>query len=215
MRCSTIAWMLGLAACVPLAAHAQVYRCTSSNGSVAYQDRPCAGGQAQQVMDVASHPPPGYVPPPVATALPPPVADDRPPPAYLPPPPAPLPVMYACVGAVNGKHYLARRPPPPYLAPLGVMGYPPQSLARAYGPRGGAGPSAPELAKPRIGGPSVASAMTEVEDACRPAPKAEVCAYVRRQYDENDHALRLAMRSEQPALERRERELSDQLRHCR
>jgi hypothetical protein len=218
MRRTNAAWVLGLGALlvtgVPIAAHAQVYRCTTANGSVAFQDKPCASGQQQKVMDVPGKSPPGYVPPPVATALPEPIASAFPAPVYVPPP-APLPVMYACVGAVNGKHYLARLPPAPYLAPLGVMGYPPQSLSHAYGPHGGAGASAPELSKTRIGGPRIATGMTEVEDYCLPATQAEVCAYVQKQYDENEHALHLAMRSEQPPLARRAHELEDQLRNCR
>lgn len=215
MRGLIAVWIFVLVVCVPIVARAQVYRCTTSNGNVAFQDKPCANGQRQKMIDVPSQSPPGYVPPPVATSLPP-VASALPPPAYVPPPPAPLPVMYACVGAVNGKHYLARTPPAPYLAPLGVMGYPPRSLSQTYGAPGGAGMSAPELApKPRIGGPRIATGMTQVQDYCLPATQAQVCAFVQKQYDENDHALHLAMRSEQPPLEQRERELRDQLRNCR
>jgi hypothetical protein len=123
--------------------------------------------------------------------------------------------MYACVGAVNGKHYLTRSPPPPYLAPLGAMGYPPQSLSQAYGAPGGAGMSAPEFAHPRIGGPPIAAGMTEVQDYCQPASNAEVCRFVQKQYDANHRKLRMAMPSEAPPLEQRERQLQDQLRNCR
>ena len=122
--------------------------------------------------------------------------------------------MYACVGAVNGKHYLARTPPPPYLAPLGVMGYPSQGLSRADG-RGGASMSAPEGAPPgRVRHHSAAGAMTEVQDQCVPAPPSAVCHYVQKQYDANRHALNLAMPHEAPPLEARERKLSAQLRNC-
>ena len=195
-------------------AHAQVYRCTAANGSVGYQDHACAVGQRQAIIDVPSHAPPGHVPPPAATA-PEVVASAPPPPAYLPPPPSPLPAMYECVGAVNGKQYLTSSPPPPYLAPLGVMGYPPQSLSQAYGASGGAGMSAPELSKPRVGGPRIAAGMTEVQDYCVPATQAQVCGYVQREYDENHRKLRMAMPHEQPPLEQREQALQDQLRNCR
>lgn len=210
--------LLGLAAlwlAAPLVAHAQVFECTAANGAVSYQDHACARGQKQKVLNLPSHAPPGYVPPAPATSPPPPDSSGLPPPqAYVPP--APLPVMYACVGAVNGKHYLTRHPPPPYLAPLGVMGYPPQSLSQAYGAPGGAGASAPEIApKPRIGGPSIAAGMIEVRDFCMPAPEAEVCAYVQREYDENDQKLRMAMPHEQPPYAKREQQLQDQLRNCR
>lgn len=204
-----------LFACIPFAVRAQVYRCTARDGSIAYQDRPCARGEQQKVVDVSSRPPPGHVPPPVASMAPPiasaPAVMS---PAYVPPPP--LPDLYACVGAVNGKHYLTRNPPPPYLAPLGVMGYPPQTLSQAYGAPGGAGMSAPEGApKPRVGGPPIAAGMTEVQDACAPASHAEVCGFVQREYDENHRKLRMAMPHEQPPFEQRERELQDQLRNCR
>src|SRR5574337_8209 len=204
-----VAWCAG--------ARAQVYRCTASSGSVAYQDRPCAQGQRQTVVDVPSRAPPGDVPPPVATIATPLVADaSASSPASYGPPPSPLPVMYACVGAVNGKRYLTRSPPPPYLAPLGALGWPPQTLSRAYGAPGGAGMSAPELSKPRIGGPRIAAGMTEVEDFCAPAPQAEVCDFVQREYDDNHRKLRMAvLPREQGPLQQREQELQDQLRNCR
>ena len=203
-----------IAACT--SARAQVYRCTAANGSVGYQDHACAAGQKQKILDVPSRAPPGYVPPaPATTAAPEATVTGLPPQDYVPPAPPPLPEMYTCVGAVNGKQYLTRSPPPPYLAPLGVMGYPPQSLSQAYAAPGGAGMSAPELSRPRIGGPRIATGMTEVQDYCLPATHAQVCAYVQREYDANQRKLRMAMPHEQPPLEQREQELQGQLRNCR
>jgi hypothetical protein len=199
--------------CVP--AHAQVYQCTDANGNLGYQDRACPAGQKQKVIDVPSHAPPGYVPPPVATVAAPTTANNPLPAAVQAPVPTSLPVMYECVGAVNGKQYLTRSPPPPYLAPLGVMGYPPRSLARAYGTRGGAGVSAPELSKPRIGGPRIATGMTEVQDFCLPATQARVCRFVQKEYDDNHRELRRAMPHEQPPLREREQQLQQQLQNCR
>lgn len=207
------AWLL---ASLPDASIAQVYRCTAGDGSVAYQDHACDRGQQQKLMDVPSHAPPGHVPPPPASTTPAETVQPPPPAATYMPPPAPLPLLYACVGAVNGKRYLTEYPPGPYLAPLGVLGYPPQSLAQAYGSGGGAGASAPEVApRPPVRGPSIGAAMTEVQDVCAPATHAETCGYVQRQYDENDHKLRLAMRSEAAPYEQREAALEDQLRNCR
>lgn len=193
-------------------AWAQVYRCTAADGSVSFQDRACARGQKQKRIEVPLHAPPqGDLPPAPAS---PPQQAPLPASTYVAPPP--LPAMYACVGAVNGKHYLARQPPPAYLAPLGVMGYPPQSLAQAYGAPGGAGMSAPEGAPlPRAGGPPIATGMTEVQDACAPASRAQVCGYVQKEYDENHRDLRRAMPHEQPSLRAREQQLSAQLRNCR
>lgn len=194
-------------------ADAQVYRCTAADGSVSFQDRACSHGQTQTIIDVAARGPDS--PAAAATTPLPDAVAAAPPAAYLSPPPAPLPELYACVGAVNGKHYLTSSPPPPYLAPLGVMGYPPQSLSQAYGAPGGAGMSAPELSHPRVGGPRIATGMTEVQDYCLPAAHAEVCGYVRKAYDENHRKLRMAMPNEQPPFEQRERNLQDQLRNCR
>lgn len=213
-------WLCSLGALLlagaPLAARAQVYRCTGSGGSVAFQDHPCAEDQRQTIVNVPSRGPPGYVPPAPATTMPPSSTDLLPPPRHVPPPAAPLPVLYACVGAVNGKHYLARRPPPSYLAPLGVMGYPPRSLVQAYGRAGGAGMSAPEAApKPPLGGPPVAGMLTRVRDYCVPATQVQACAFVAREYAANQHQLNLAMQHEQPPLQRRAEKLDAQLRNCR
>ena len=197
-----------------VSAHAQVYQCTDANGNLGYQDHACPAGQKQKIIDVPSHAPPGHVPPPVATVAAPTTANNPLPAAVQAPVPTPLPVMYECVGAVNGKQYLTRSPPSPYLAPLGVMGYPPQSLARAYGTRGGAGVSAPELSKPRIDGPRIATGMTEVQDFCLPAAQAQVCHFVQKEYDENHRELRMAMPHEQPPLREREQQLQGQLRNC-
>ncbi|MGH8214669.1 MAG: DUF4124 domain-containing protein [Rhodanobacteraceae bacterium] len=202
---------IGWCGCV----RAQVFKCTAANGAVSYQDHACGPGESQKAMDVPAQSPPGYVPPapassPQPASMPPPLPAST----YVPPPP-PLPAMYACVGAVNGKQYLTRSPPPPYLAPLGVMGYPPQTLSEAYGAPGGAGMSAPELSKPPIGGPAIATGMSEVQDYCMPATHAQVCNFVQREYDENHRKSRMAMPREQPPYEQREQQLLDQLRNCR
>lgn len=192
-------------------ARAQVYRCSAADGSVRYQDHVCARGQKQADIDVPSRAPPGYVSPPAATVPETATRSASPPSAYLPPALSALPEMYECVGAVNGKEYLTQSPPPPYLAPLGVLGYPPQSLAQVYGPHGGGGVGKPTP----IGGPRIAAGMTEVQDTCLPATHAQVCGYVQREYDENHRKLRMAMPHEQPPFERREQQLRGQLRSCR
>ncbi|MGH8111161.1 MAG: DUF4124 domain-containing protein [Rhodanobacteraceae bacterium] len=205
---------IGWCAC----ARAQVFKCTAPNGAVAFQDHACAASQRQEFIDVPSHAPPGYVPPPVATAPPPEMAT---PPSVAPPlpPPTPLPMMYACVGAVNGKHYLTRSPPAPYLAPLGMLGYPPLSLVQAYGSPGGAkvpvgrGPQGPSGNAPPATG-IVGSGMMEVQDYCLPATRAEVCRFVQKEHDENQHKLNLAVPREQSPLEQRAQQLSAQLRNC-
>lgn len=195
--------------------HAQVYRCTAANGSVSFQDHACTAGQRQTIINVPSRAPPGYVPSPVATIAPPATAVVDAALLPAPAPPAPLPALYACVGAVNGKPYVVRTPTPPYLVPLGVLGYPPQSLSQVYGAPGGASMSAPEFSHPRIGGPRIGAGLTEVQDYCLPATHAQVCDFLQNEYDANHRQLRMAMRHAQPPLEQRERQLQDQLRNCR
>jgi hypothetical protein len=57
--------------------------------------------------------------------------------------------------------------------------------------------------------------MAEVQDFCLPATRAQVCDSVQKEYDENHHALRRAMRSEQRPLRQREQQLQQQLQNCR
>lgn len=198
---------------------AQVYECTAADGARGYQDQPCKPGQRQRVIDLPGHASPvehvpsASAPPPSAASAAADTTDALPVPVATPPG-TPLPVLYTCVGAVNGEHYLARAPRLPYLVPLGVLGYPPQSLAQAYGGVRGAGASAPELAHPRAGGPRIATGMTEVQDVCLPATHAQVCSFVQKEYAENHRKLRMAMPHEAPPLAARERKLTAQLANC-
>ncbi|HEX7348740.1 MAG TPA: hypothetical protein VF264_03705 [Rhodanobacteraceae bacterium] len=194
-------------------ASAQVYKCSTGGGAPSFQDHPCAAGQRQAIVDVPSHGPPSAAPLPAASVSPP--ASAVLPPPYQPPVAA-LPLMYACVGAVNGKHYLTRSPPGPYLAPLGVMGYPPLSLSEAYGAFGARHESIPALApKVRRTGPSLGSMLTEVQDRCRPATTAEVCGVVEKEAAANQHELNLAMPHEAVPLRARQQQLEAELRNCR
>lgn len=189
----------------------QVYKCTSAKGAVAFQERACALGQRQAIVDVEAHASPGDAPPPSVTVAPPVAgASSELPPA--PTPPAPLPVMYECIGAVNGEQYLSAFVPRPYFAPVAMLGYPPQSLSQAYGPGHGVGMPVPVI--PPRGAARVATGMTQVRDACQPATREQVCRFVRRAYDENQRKLRMAMPSEAPPLEQRDRKLSGELQNC-
>ena len=44
--------------CMNTAEAATVYRCTGSDGVIAFQDHPCRGGGTQRVLDIASNDPP-------------------------------------------------------------------------------------------------------------------------------------------------------------
>lgn len=186
-----------------------VYRCVGADAAVAYQDQPCAAGQKASTVHLPDSAPSAPVPPlpsmPAAAPAPPPPAA---------PPPAPLPQLYACYRATDGKRYVsADGNPPPYEAPLGVLGAISMPLARAYGP-GGAGISAPGVGpKPHVTS-RIAGYYTQVQDRCEPLPRAEICRRVQQQYDEVEHKLRNAFQDAKPALEAEEAHLRSQLRGC-
>ncbi|UGB38343.1 DUF4124 domain-containing protein [Frateuria soli] len=219
MRRPTLPVLLGfgLLAAAPAwsggnAAATTIYECTTTDGRVIYQDTPCGAGQQQRTMQVADAP---AAPPPAAPPAP------TPPPEPAAPPPArgpslPLPVMYACVRATDGKTYLSDNgDPPPYQAPYGVLGVGQQPLSEVYGPdRGAAGMSAPEANRGRVTSGLVANNYVWVQDQCRELDAAETCQALRDAYEENEHELRNAFKSQRPPLERREAQLQAQLANC-
>lgn len=213
------AFNASLAALLALSATAagarEVYKCTTPQGAVAYQDRPCAAVDAEALLrltDAAPAPPPAAAPPP------------EPPPADKPAvPPArrqdkPLPVIWLCTNAEDGTHYASRNgPPPPRAVPLGVLGFPGKSLAQAYAP-GSNVMSAPELSKPpidRSAQASVALNYSQLQDACFVATPEQTCAYLRQQVDATDDRLRHArFKDEQARLQSQLDGLQDDLGGC-
>jgi hypothetical protein len=208
----------GLAAVGPghggFAFAATVYQCTGADGRKVFQDKPCRADQHQQVLDVpnvaAGSPPP-------AAAAPVPAAPD-----YAPPPAAPaapttaLPLMYTCQRATDGKAYLSDNGnPAAYQVPYGMLDDDQASLAESYGAdRGGAGISAPEANRGKVNSDMVANYYVWVQDACRPLDQDETCQALPDAYDDNEHKLRNAFKSQQPPLLRREAQLQAQLANC-
>jgi hypothetical protein len=189
-----------------------VYECTTADGRVIYQDTPCGAGQQQRTMRVADAPAaPRPAAPPAPAAPPEPAA----PPAALAPS-APLPLMYTCVRATDGKTYLSDNGnPPPYQAPYGVLGAEQLPLSEVYGPdRGAAGISAPEANRGRVTSGLVANNYVWVQDQCRELDAEETCQALRDAYDENEHKLANAFKSQRPPLEKREGQLQAQLANC-
>lgn len=191
-----------------------VYKCTGNDGKVIFQDSPCGKAQRQQTLDlpdVPTQPEPVAAPQPSATA-------DRANAAPSPPPPepaAPLPRMYACIRATDGKAYFGSNGyPEPYLAPFGMLGAVQMPLARAYGPTGGAGMSAPEANRGKITPGLVAGNYVWVQDQCRRLTVQETCHALQDAYDENARKLRRAFKSDRPPLEQRDNELRAQLVNC-
>ena len=201
--------------CVPALA-GTAYQCTAASGRVSYQDKPCPGNQRQQVLQLDDsapemQPPPPAPPLPVSAAT----APEPPRPAQVVTPAEPLPVMYACVRATDGKTYLSENgEPEPYQVPFGILGAGSLPLSQVYGPPNSAGASAPELNRGRVSPALVGNYFVWVQDQCHELTPSETCRALRDAYDDNATKLRRAFKSDQPPLEKREHELLAKLQNC-
>lgn len=204
-----------LLAGVSPAAGQTVYKCTGAHGAVTYQDAPCPRAQKQQSIQLvdtqpAAVPAPPPAPTPDASEVAP-----APAPRAAPAPTAPLPVLYQCQRATDGKTYLSRNgDPQPYQAPFGVLGAVQAPLASVYGPGGGGGASAPELNRGKVTSGLVANNYVWVQDVCRELGPEETCQALQDEYDDNEHKLKQAFKSERAPFEQREAELQAQLANC-
>ena len=204
-------WLL-LAVITPAAA-GTVYKCTGAGGAVTYQDAPCPRTQKQQSIHLVDTQPAQPAPKPPEAA--PDAAESAPPPPEQPVPSTPLPVLYSCQRATDGKIYLSRNgDPQPYQAPFGVLGAVQAPLASVYGPGGGGGASAPELNRGKVTSGLVANNYVWVQDVCRELGPEETCEALQDEYDDNEHKLKQAFKSERAPFEQREAELQAQLTHC-
>jgi hypothetical protein len=195
------------------AAAGTVYKCSGTDGRVIYQDTPCAKTQRQQTLqlpdDTTAPAPPASVatrpdsPPPVATPAPPPT------------PGVPLVQLYQCRHAVDGSLYVSRNGnPPPFRAPLGMLGALSTPLGEVYGSPNHAGISAPEANRGRVSAGLVANNYVWVQDPCRPLSVPETCSELREEQEQNARKLQRAFKSDRPPLQRRDDELQAQLTHC-
>jgi hypothetical protein len=190
-----------------------VYKCVAS-GQTIYQQTPCAKQQAQQVIQlVDSAPADGRVAPmPTPSPRDNGAADDAPP----PPPPQPLPELFLCVRATDGKSYTSNNGhPDPYVAPFGVLGVANNPLAATYGSQNAAVSSFPELNRGKGNAGAVATSnYVWVQDQCRPMSAAETCQALRDQNDSNQKAIRNAFKSERAPLDAKDATLRSQLQGC-
>ncbi|SFK57565.1 DUF4124 domain-containing protein [Rhodanobacter glycinis] len=190
----------------PAAAGTTVYKCTGHDGKVSYQGMPCSAMQRQKTLTLRDRQP---TPAPAPAA---PVADTPAPAIAAPPPPpsrpaAPLPLMYRCVRATDGTTYLSSGQPAPYLAPLGMLGIVPTSLAQTYS-------GANHMGHGKVTAGLVANNYTWVQDRCRELSPSETCQALHDDWDANEDKLRRAFKSDQPPLLKREAELRAQLTNC-
>jgi hypothetical protein len=187
-----------------VAADTTAYKCVAANGAVTYQGTPCARGQRQETIQLTDDA--GIAPPPAPPSS---VADTAPHVAAVPPPStpqrptAPLPQLYRCTRATDGKPYTSSNGnPPPYYAPLAMTGIVPTPIGQNYGGR-----VSPNAAM-------IASHYTQVQDQCQAMTPEDTCNTLRDEYDENEKKLSRAFKSDQPPLLRRESELLAQLQQC-
>jgi hypothetical protein len=190
-----------------------VYKCSDANGQVIYQDTPCAKTQRQQTLQL---PDDTAAPSPPASAA---TRPDGPTPVAAPAPPptpgVPLVQLYQCRHAVDGSLYVSRNGnPPPFRAPLGMLGALSTPLGEVYGSPNHAGISAPEANRGRVGAGLVASNYVWVQDPCRPLSVPEICSELRDEQEQNARKLQRAFKSDRPPLQRRDDELQAQLTHC-
>jgi hypothetical protein len=204
-----VALLALMLAALPAAA-GTVYKCTGRDGHVAYQGTPCASVQRQQVLQLSDRQP---MPPPTERTS---TRDDtamaQPEPPAQPPlplvPATPPPPLYRCVRATDGKRYLSSNgQPPPYLAPLGLLGVEPSSLADTYS-------GANHMGKGTVTANLVARHYTWVQDRCRELPPHQACQALQQAWDENEASLRRAFHDDEPPLQQRRAELRQQLAHC-
>ena len=198
--------LLLLLCIAPGAAAATVYKCTGHDGRVSYQGTPCSTAQRQQTLQLPDDRQPVAPPPPTATVASPtlPAEAAAPPPS----PPAAPPLLYRCVRATDGKSYLSGTgQPAPYLAPLGMLGVVPTSLAQTYS-------GANHMGHGKVTAGLVANHYTWVQDACRELGPQEACQALHEAWDDNESQLRRAFQDEEPPLKRRQAELREQLSHC-
>jgi hypothetical protein len=198
----------------------EVYKCTTSDGRIAYQDRPCPADQTENTIHIVAPPPATPAPAngvgegggedPTSG-----MASVNPSPQRIVQ--GPLPALWLCTRAEDGSHYVSRDgSTPPRMVPAGVLGIPGQSLAQAYGP-GGIGVSAPGM-RPipidRSAQAALAAGYVAVQDHCVPASKEETCSYLQQQFVETQRKLRHGSAEEAANLKPQEEQLRNALEGC-
>lgn len=209
--------LFAVAACATLpsayAAGNVGYRCTAANGSVSFQDKPCAGGQQSQPFEYERAPQPDPdAPAPTGPAQPASPAQD--PSGTLsipatPPPRPPPPTLFRCVRADNEKVYFSETgQTQPYQVPAGVVGLPGSRLGdQVQG-------SAPESNRPPVVAPNIATAFVTVQDRCEQLTPAEACRGLRSQLEANLEKQRRASKEERAGMQAEANTLVDKLTGC-
>ena len=202
-----------------------IFKCVDAAGAVSYQDHACKAGTTETRQEILAAEAATQAPTPAQTPfdkLPTPLhSPPSPPPAPEPPPVTvkpPVPSIWFCTRPDDGSRYVSRDGnPAPRWVPAGVLGIPQKSLAKTYGPGGGAGVSAPGEAKPKASHSPVdkrAGDYIEVDDDCVAASDQQACDYFQDELDQVDHKLLRAFKEEQVELEARRAQLQHDLEGC-
>ena len=183
-------------ACIPGSLIAvQVHECKGSDGVVRFQDSPCLAGETSRIRRLSGDPiQAAQVPAPMAdTSV---VHEFAETGTSLPQAPASPPSSTYLCQREDGSRYVSdsgigNR----HAIPLGMMGYPPMSLAEAYGGANGIGVSAPGVRPvPVVPGRrgSAAGLQTWVEDPCARVTGAPLCNFYTSQLEDAQRRLRFA-----------------------
>ncbi|WP_440225347.1 DUF4124 domain-containing protein [Dokdonella sp. MW10] len=188
---------------------AEAWRCTASDGSVSFQDRPCASDQRSTRIAIAQDPAPpprsadadrgdGDADDTARSAAAPPASSAREPSS-----------SWLCTRGEDGARYLSDDGIGQQRAvPLAMLGAPSRSLADTYG-RGGVGISAPGAGRPPPvlsgGADGLGAAYVWVQDTCEPVRGAALCAFLGQELEASEQRLRYAF-SDIQAQARRERD---------
>jgi len=215
MRLSSILPLFVLGAA---AAHAgEVYKCTNAAGGVAYQDVPCASGDAEATVHMSAQPAapaPGDSVEPMQRAQDGPAQQAAPPPATASKDP---PAMWLCTRPEDGKQYMSSDgAPPTRMVPSGILGQPGKSVGTAYG-KSNIGVSAPGLRKIPVSPAPEDAAATDyvaVQDQCEPATREATCSYLQGQYDQLHEKLKHAFKDDRAVLEPQLYTLDRQMDGC-
>jgi hypothetical protein len=193
-----------------------VYKCTTAQGAVTYQDQSCPAGDSEIPVHINT-PPPAPVESNTEGSVT--ASESAPTPPHVIPPrvQTALPPLWLCTRAEDGTHYVSHDGATPlHMVPAGILGIPGKSLASAYGP-GGISVSAPGVRKiPIDTSPEAAAAggYVAIQDQCERATPDQTCDYLRKQYDEVQTKLRRAFKDEQAILQPQADELDKQLGGC-
>ncbi len=185
---------------------AEAWRCTASDGSVSFQDRPCASDQRSARIAIAVDP----APPPQADVD----RDDGRVDDVVRPAPVQAPARepsssWLCTRGEDGTRYLSDDGIGQQRAvPLAMLGGPSRSLADTYG-RGGVGISAPGAGRPPPvlsgGAEGLGAAYVWVQDTCEPVRGAALCAFLGQELEAAEQRVRYAF-SDTQAQARRDRD---------